>query len=124
MFVRGGQVLGTSTFHPRAPISELPEVLSAFLAQHYLERDAPPCIYVSHAVEDAETLAESFTARSGRRVRIGTARRGYPQRWVALALQNAANALQMREATKASLSEQFEELRLFLALDLPLSRIE
>lgn len=124
MFVRGGQVLGTSTFHPRAPISEAPEVLSAFLALHYLERDAPPRIYVSHAIEDAETLAASFTARSGRQVRIGTARRGYPQRWVALALQNAANALQMREATQASLAEQFEELRRFLALDPPVSRIE
>ncbi|HWN07255.1 MAG TPA: excinuclease ABC subunit UvrC [Steroidobacteraceae bacterium] len=124
MFVRGGQVLGTSTFFPRAPISDQPEVLSAFLAQHYLERDAPPRIYVSHAVEDAETLAVSFTARSGRRVRIAIARRGYPQRWVALALQNAANALQMREATQAGLAEQFEELRLFLGLDGPLSRIE
>ena len=41
MFIRGGQVLGTSTFLPRAPISEAPEVLSAFLGQHYLERDAP-----------------------------------------------------------------------------------
>ena len=39
MFVRGGQVLGTSTFHPRAPISDVPEVLAAFVAQHYLERD-------------------------------------------------------------------------------------
>ena len=86
MFVRGGQVLGTSTFHPRAPISDAPEVLAAFLAQHYLERDAPPRIYLSHAVEDTETLARaSFTARSGRQVRIAAARRGYPQRWVALA---------------------------------------
>jgi excinuclease ABC subunit C len=124
MFVRGGQVLGTSAFFPRAPISEQPEVLSAFLAQHYLERDAPPRIYVSHAVEDAETLAATFTARSGRRVRIRTARRGYPQRWVALARQNAANALQMREATQAGLAEQFEDLRVFLGLDGPLSRIE
>ena len=110
MFVRGGQVLGTSTFHPRAPISDAPEVLAAFLAQHYLERDAPPRIYLSHAVEDAETLAASFTARSGRQVRIAAARRGYPQRWVALALQNAVNALHMREATQAGLAEQFEEL--------------
>ena len=89
MFVRGGQVLGTSTFHPRAPISDAPEVLAAFLAQHYLERDAPPRIYLSHAVEDTETLAASFTARSGRQVRIAAARRGYPQRWAALAMQNA-----------------------------------
>ncbi len=124
MFIRGGQVLGTSTFHPRAPISDAPEVLSAFLAQHYLERDPPPRIYVSHAIEDAETLQAWLRERSGRKVRIGVGRRGFPQRWVALAMQNAANALRMREATQSGLAAQFAELRNFLGLDAPLGRIE
>ena len=124
MFVRGGQVLGTSTFHPRAPISEAPEVLAAFVAQHYLERDPPPRIYLSHPIEDAETLAASLSERSGRKVGISVARRGYPQRWVALAAQNAANALRMHEATAASLADQFEELRRFLGIANPLERIE
>ena len=124
MFVRGGQVLGTSTFHPRAPISDAPEVLAAFVAQHYLERDPPPRICLSHAIEDAETLAASLSERSGRKVRIGTARRGYPQRWVALARQNAENALRMREATQASLTEQFDELQAFLGIAAPIGRIE
>jgi excinuclease ABC subunit C len=124
MFVRGGQVLGTSTFHPRAPISEAPEVLGAFVTQHYLERDAPPRIYLSHAIEDADTISASLTARSGRAVRIGVAQRGFPQRWVALALQNAANALRMREAAQAGLAEQFEDLGTFLGLAAPPARIE
>jgi excinuclease ABC subunit C len=124
MFVRGGQVLGTSTFHPRAPISEAPEVLAAFLARHYLEREAPPRIYLSHAIEDVETLSQTLSGRSGHRVAIGTARRGYPQRWVALARQNAENALRMREAQQAGLAEQFEALREFLGLRDPLTRIE
>ncbi len=124
MFVRGGQVLGTSTFHPRAPISDAPEVLAAFVAQHYLERDPPPRIYLSHPIEDADTLAASLSERSGRKIGISVARRGYPQRWVALAAQNAVNALRMREATEASLAEQFEELRQFLGIAQPLLRIE
>jgi excinuclease ABC subunit C len=124
MFVRGGQVLGTSTFHPRAPISDAPEVLGAFLAQHYLERDAPPCIYLSHAVEDSGVLEASLSEHAGRQVRIATARRGYPQRWVALALQNAANALRMRDASQAGLAEQFEDLRQFLGIGTPIERIE
>jgi excinuclease ABC subunit C len=124
MFVRGGQVLGTTTFHPRAPISEAPEVLAAFVAQHYLESDAPPRIYLSHAIEDADAIAASLTERAGRRVRVGKASRGYPQRWVALAAQNAANALSMRRAERASLDEQFEELRSFLGLAGPIRRIE
>jgi excinuclease ABC subunit C len=124
MFVRGGQVLGTSTYFPRAPISDAPEVLAAFVAQHFLEREAPPRICLSHAIEEADLLAATLSERAGRRVRIGQARRGVPQRWVALALQNAKNALRMREATQAGLAGQIEELRGFLGLDAPLERIE
>ena len=123
MFIRGGQVLGTSTFHPRAPISEAPEVLSAFLGQHYLERDPPPRILLSHAIEDGEALEASLTARTGRRVRISRASRGLPQRWVQLAKQNAENELRMRSASQASLAEQLTELGAFLGLAPP-SRIE
>jgi excinuclease ABC subunit C len=124
MFIRGGQVLGTSTFHPRAPIADAPEVLAAFVAQHYLEREAPRHIYLSHPIEDADLLAASLSERAGHRVRIAAARRGYPQRWVALARQNAANALSMREASEASLAAQLSELGGFLGLEAPPGRIE
>lgn len=124
MFVRGGQVLGTSTFHPRAPISDAPEVLAAFVTQHYLERDAPPRIFLSHAIEDAETISASLSERAGRKVQVSKASRGYPQRWVELAARNAVNALRMREAANAGLAEQFEELRGFLGLESQVARIE
>ena len=124
MFVRGGQVLGTSTFHPRAPISEAPEVLGAFVARHYLEREPPPRISLSHAIEDGDLLEASLSERAGRRIRIGVARRGLTQRWVRLASQNAANALRMRAATTAGLAEQFAELGRFLGLASPIGRIE
>ncbi|MSQ92507.1 MAG: excinuclease ABC subunit UvrC, partial [Gammaproteobacteria bacterium] len=124
MFIRGGQVLGTSTYHPRAPISEAPEVLSAFLGQHYLERDPPSRILLSHLIEDGETIAASLTGRAGRRVRISRANRGLPHRWVQLAMQNAKNELRMRSASQASLAEQFAELGAFLGLGAPPGRIE
>jgi len=124
MFIRGGQLLGTSTFHPRAPISDAPEVLSAFVAQHYLERDPPPRIYLSHPIEDSELLAASLSERSGRKVRIGPARRGYPQRWAGLAMQNATNALRMRDASQANLAEQLADLREFFGLEKTIERIE
>ncbi len=124
MFIRGGQLLGTSTFHPRAPISEAPEVLSAFLGQHYLERDPPPRILLSHAIEDGEIIAASLGERAGRRVRISRASRGLPQRWVQLALQNAENELRMQGASQASVAEQFAELGAFLGLNASPGRIE
>ncbi|HXV40096.1 MAG TPA: excinuclease ABC subunit UvrC [Steroidobacteraceae bacterium] len=124
MFIRGGQLLGSSAFHPRAPISDAPEVLSAFIAQHYLEREAPPRILLSHGIEDTAVLEASLGERAGRRVRIGRASRGLPQRWVQLALQNAGNALRMRAASQASLEGQLAELGAFLGLPQPPARIE
>src|SRR5688572_10118119 len=124
MFIRGGQLLGTSLFHPRALISEAPEVLSTFLGQHYLERDPPPRILLSHAIEDAEALMASFSTRSGRRVRLSRPSRGLPQRWMQLARQNAENALRMRAASQASLDEQFADVTAFLGLAEPVQRIE
>jgi excinuclease ABC subunit C len=124
MFIRGGQLLGTSTFFPRAPISEAPEVLAAFVGQHYLEREPPPRIVLSQPIEDSEVLASALGERAGRRVRIAAGRRGLPQRWAALALQNAANALSMHGASQASLTDQFAALREFLGLTDDLQRIE
>ena len=124
IFIRGGQLLGSSTFHPRAPIAEAPEVLSAFLAQHYLGRETPPRIILSHAIEDGDALGASLAAGAGRQVRISRASRGLPQRWVRLALTNAENALSMRHAGQARLGGQFADLGQSLALDRPPERIE
>ena len=41
MFVRAGRSLGSTTFFPKAPFAELPEVLAAFVTQYYLERESP-----------------------------------------------------------------------------------
>jgi excinuclease ABC subunit C len=124
MFIRGGQLLGSSAFHPRAPIAEAPEVLSAFVAQHYLEREAPPRIILSHSIEDAEALSASLAVRTGRQVRVARASRGLPQRWARLALTNAENALRMQSASQTSLTGQFADLGRSLGLATPPARIE
>jgi excinuclease ABC subunit C len=124
MFVRGGQSLGTTHFFPRAPLDEPAEVLGAFLAQHYLDRTPPREILTSLPVPDAGPLAEALGARSGRKVVVRDVQRGRKQRWVELAQQNAENALRMRIATRASLRDQFEDLRQALGLGRTPLRIE
>ena len=52
MFVRGGRSLGSTTFFPKAPLAELPEVLSAFVAQYYLERESPAEIIVEREFDE------------------------------------------------------------------------
>ncbi len=124
MFIRGGRNLGSTHFHPRAPVNEPDEVLRAFVAQYYLEREAPPEVLTSLPVPDAELLAAALGERAGRRVGLRQARRGLKLRWVELAVRNAETALQMKVASRAGIREQLEGLRLALGLANPPQRIE
>ncbi len=56
MFVRAGRSLGSTTFFPKAPLAEPPEVLAAFIAQYYAEREAPPEIIVGQDFEEMPVL--------------------------------------------------------------------
>jgi excinuclease ABC subunit C len=124
MFIRGGRNLGATHYHPRAPVSEPEDVLSAFIAQHYLEREAPPEILTSLPVSDAAVLSATLSQQCGRRVIVRQARKGLKARWVELAAQNAANALAMKVSTRASVREQLEALRVALGLQRVPLRVE
>ena len=54
VFARGGRNLGSSNFFPKGGLGGEREVLSAFLAQFYLAREAPAEVLVQGAVEDAD----------------------------------------------------------------------
>jgi excinuclease ABC subunit C len=124
MFVRGGRMLGTTQFYPRSPVSEPEEVLSAFIAQHYLGGQAPPEILTALVVPDAAALSEMLSTRSGRRVAVRRPSRGLKARWVELGAQNARNALQMRISSRASVAEQLDALGQALGLARAPRRIE
>ena len=72
MFVRGGRSLGSTTFFPKAPFAELPEVLAAFVAQYYLERESPPEIIVERDFDEMPVLEATLAQRSGHKVRIAS----------------------------------------------------
>ena len=124
MFIRGGRMLGTTQFFPRSPVSEPAEILSAFIAQHYLDGQAPPEILTSLDVPDADVLSETLGARAARKVSVRRPSRGLKARWVELAEQNARSALEMRIASRASVAEQLEALGIALGLESAPQRIE
>lgn len=124
MFVRAGRSLGSTTFFPRAPFAENPEVLAAFVAQYYAEREAPPEIIVDHDFEEIPLLETALSARAGRRVRIAASVRGIRARWLEMMQQNAAHALQMRGLARASIEAKLEELRDVFDLDEIPARLE
>jgi len=124
MFVRAGRSLGSTTFFPKAPLAEPHEVLAAFIAQYYLERESPAEIIVEHDFEELGLLEASLSERTGRRLRIAASVRGIRARWLEMMQSNAQEALKMRGLARASIEANLEELREVFNLDETPSRIE
>jgi excinuclease ABC subunit C len=124
VFVRGGRNLGSTNFFPRAGLAENGELLSGFLGQYYLSREAPGEILISEPVEDADLLEATLSEKMQRTVRIRSSIRGVRARWLEMARTNAALGLQMRQATQATTEEQLQAVATALELPAAPARIE
>ncbi|MFA5627845.1 MAG: excinuclease ABC subunit UvrC [Thiohalomonadaceae bacterium] len=129
-FIRGGHNLGNKIFYPQNTAdAETAELLSAFLAQHYLgdapgERPIPPEILIDHTLDDEAALAEVLSQQAGRRVLLSSRLRGERARWVEMARLNAEQALAAHLASKTHQLARFEALQEALQLDAMPQRIE
>src|ERR1700678_970819 len=124
MFIRGGRSLGSTTFFPRAALAEPQEVLGAFVAQYYLQREAPPEIIVEREFDEMSLLEATLAQRSGHKVRIASSVRGIRARWLEMMRNNAEQALKMRGLARASIESSLEELREAFDLDEAPNRLE
>jgi len=124
MFVRGGRSLGSTNFFPKAPLAELAEVLEAFVAQYYLERESPPEIIVEHDFDGMHVLESTLAERVGHKVRIASQVRGIRARWLEMMHNNAEQALKMRALARSSIVSSLEELRDAFDLDEVPQRLE
>ena len=124
VFVRGGRNLGSNNFFPRAGLAEAAELLSGFLAQYYLGREAPAEILINQEIEDADLLEATLTQKMERAVKIRSGVRGVRARWLEMAQTNAKLGLQMRRATEATTQEQLQGIAEVFHLPTTPSRIE
>jgi len=91
--VRGGRHLGDKALFPTQVQGDEPgEILSAFLAQHYLDSQPPPVLICSHAPGDAG-LPALLSERSGVNLRVLTRPQGARKAWLTQTLKNAELAL-------------------------------
>ena len=112
MFVRSGRSLGSKSYFPKtAPGSTVSEVMSAFLAQYYLAREAPDEVLISSRVDDADLLAETLGKRAGRKISIRHRVRGQRARWLEMTRSNAEHALGQRLAGNATMMAQLEAVK-------------
>jgi len=128
-FIRGGNNLGNKTFFPKhVEDAGVPEMLAAFIAQYYLDRDAvnavPAELLTNEEPAERELLEQTLAEQCGRKIVISDRLRGDRQRWVDLAVTNARSALDAHVAGKATLQKRFRALASVLAMEVPPKRIE
>ncbi len=124
-FFRTGQNWGNRAYFPRAEKSFTPEeVLASFLAQFYDDKPPPRLVLLSHAIEEAELLADALSIKAGFKVEVSTPRRGEKKELIAHALTNAREALGRKLADTATQGRLLAGLVTTLGLPHPPKRIE
>jgi excinuclease ABC subunit C len=124
-FFRTGQNWGNRAYFPRAEKSFTPEeVLGSFLAQFYDDKPPPKLILLSHAIEEAELLADALSVKAGFKVEVSLPKRGEKKELITHALTNAREALGRKLADTATQGRLLESLAKTLVLPHPPKRIE
>jgi excinuclease ABC subunit C len=128
--IRNGKMIGREHFIvENAREATDGEVLTSFLQQYYAVSERPPReVLLPVEPAEADALAGFLTERRGSRVNVHQAERGEKRRLVALATQNAVEALAKERAAwladEGKRDEALEQLSAALGLPRPPERIE
>ena len=128
--IRNGKMIGREHFIvENAREATDGEVLTSFLQQYYAVSERPPReVLLPAEPAEADALAGFLTERRGSRVNVHQAERGEKRRLVALATQNAVEALAKERAEwladEGKRDEALEQLSAALGLPRPPERIE
>jgi excinuclease ABC subunit C len=101
--VRGGRHVGDKNLFPsHADGYDAPAALEAFLAQHYLDRKAPPVIYCLPEPENTTLLADLLSQQAEHKVVLNSNPNGERRVWLDMALKNAELAILQRSSQTAT----------------------
>ncbi|MES1935800.1 excinuclease ABC subunit UvrC [Salinisphaera hydrothermalis] len=118
--VRGGINLGHRSFFPRAPAgTAVEDAMAAFISQYYIDRPVPPELLVDPLPAENDELAESLTARAGRRVAIKTNVRGERRRWLDNTRATLDQTLSAQLASRAGVEKRLTALADALGMNEP-----
>jgi excinuclease ABC subunit C len=124
-FIRANQSWGNRDFYPKTGAgAEEPEIMEAFLAQFYDDKDPPRLILLSHPVDNPDLVTEALTARAGRKVELAVPQRGEKAELVENATRNARESLARRMAESTTQNKLLLGLAEAFDLDAPPQRIE
>ena len=124
-FIRAHQNWGNRDFYPRTGSgAEEAEVLEAFLAQFYDDKEPPRLILLSHPIEDADLMVDLLSGRAGRKVELAVPQRGEKAELVENAARNARESLARRMSESAAQTRLLEGLAEAFGLEAPPARVE
>lgn len=129
LMVRHGQVIGNKAFFPKILLTtNNADILSEFIAQHYLAKDEPQFIpkeiVVSATNENIAWIANTLSEQAGRQVKIISKVRAAKRYWLQLAEKNAEHELKTYLANKTNLNQRFQALTDILQLTAIPTRLE
>ena len=124
-FFRAGQNWGNRAYFPRHNIEETAEdILSAFLAQFYDDREPPKLVLANIAPSDSALLEEALCLKANCKIEIRRPERGEKREIVDAALLNAREALGRRMAETGSVAKLLDGVAEIFALKQRPERIE
>lgn len=124
VMIRGGHHLGDKNFFPRnAGGHELPQIVEAFISQHYASGGAPPLIVIGSELA-GESLAQFLSEQSGHKVQLVVNPAGERRVWLDMALKNAQLGAQQQLSLHASQEARLLALQQALGATEAIRRIE
>ena len=124
-FIRANQSWGNRDFYPKTGAgAEAPEIMEAFLAQFYDDKEPPRLVLLSHPVENEDLVVQLLSDRAGRKVDIAVPQRGEKAELVENAARNARESLARRMSETSTQIKLLEGLAEAFDLDGPPKRIE
>ncbi|MBF0308560.1 MAG: excinuclease ABC subunit UvrC [Magnetococcales bacterium] len=125
MVVRGGLNLGTRGYFPDNSADQGPaDVLHAFIAQFYLDKEPPPIILVEPDPSQRKWLEEALGEKRRGRVDITVPQRGPRRRAMEMALDNTRNQLALRIDSDESRARLLDALSEALGVERKIRSIE
>ena len=124
-FIRANQSWGNRDFYPKTGAgAEAPEIMEAFLAQFYDDKEPPRLVLLSHPVENPDLVTQLLSDRAGRKVELAVPQRGEKVELVENAARNARESLARRMSESATQNKLLAGLAEAFDLDAPPRRIE
>ena len=124
-FIRAHQSWGNRDFYPKTGAgAEEPEIMEAFLTQFYDDKEPPPLILLSHAVENPDLVGQVLSDRAGRKVELAVPLRGEKAELLENAARNARESLARRMSESSTQNKLLLGLAEAFDLDGPPTRIE